>query len=264
MSEAEVLEMPNATDETDGEDIPSAELEQRVIFALLQPAISLAAGFGVSMRDLVAWVQVAYLKHLRSRGLTLREAAETMGVSERTAKRLSQSLKVSFLRPEFEHNLPVKIEFMLRATPMSAARLAQVIRDVPTEQIESALNTMTAEGRIEPQPGRTETFTVIRSVNSVVRDTWLARIGALNSLAANLVDTVRGRFFARDRLSFARTLTFRVRPSAFRELESAFQELVARVAQLDGDDGHDPQALPIRLSVLFAPFSLPESDDNPE
>ena len=97
MSEAEVLEMPNATDETDGEDIPSAELEQRVIFALLQPAISLAAGFGVSMRDLVAWVQVAYLKHLRSRGLTLREAAETMGVSERTAKRLSQSLKVSFL-----------------------------------------------------------------------------------------------------------------------------------------------------------------------
>ncbi len=235
-------------------ELAPEELRQRVLFSLLQPVVGLAADFGIPIKDLQSWLQVVYLKRLRARGQTLRQAAELMGVSERTAKRMSQQLKVSFLRAEVEHNLPVRIEFMLRASPMSAARLAQVIRDVPAKDVHAAVERLLAEGTIAAQRGRTVKYRVVKSVNSRVRDTWLTRIGALNSLVDNVTDTVKSRFFSRGGHSFARTLTFHVDPENVEEIHAGFQVLVDRIATLD-EAAHDHEsAIPLRMSVIFAPY----------
>ncbi len=234
-------------------ELPQEEVQQRVIYSLLGPCVALAAEFGVPLEELVGWVRVAYFQHLRERGLTLREASDRLGVSTRTSKRLSQALKVSFLRPELEHNLPVRIEFMLRAEPMSAARLAQVIHDVPAELVRSALEQLVAEERVQAQSGRTTTYAVVRSVNSLVRDTWLARIGGLNSLLGNVKDTVLGRFFRSDPTSLARTLSFRLaREGGVEALHEALGLLVDRIAALEEAAGADAE--PYRLSVVLAPY----------
>ena len=247
------------------QELPQDELEQRVLFSLLQPVVSMATLFGVNTKDLAGWLQLAHLKHLRARGLTLREAGEQLGVSERTAKRLFRQLKVNFLRPESEHNLSVTLEFMLRAAPMSEARLTQVLRHVPAEDVRKALEQMLAEGRVAPREGRTVTYEVIKSVNSMVRDTWLARIGGLNSLLQNLTDTVYGRFFRGDPRSFARTLTFNVMPERYGALQEQFEAMVATIAELDEEAEGDPDAVPVRLSLYYAPFELAEEDpERPE
>lgn len=247
MSDRRPATTPTAT------ELPDAERQQRIIYSLLGPSVALAAEFGVPLEELVGWVRVAYFQHLRDRGLTLREASDALGVSTRTTKRLSQALKVSFLRPELEHNLPVRIEFMLRAEAMSAARLAQVIRDVPDEAVHAAIDQLVAEGRIVARAGRTTTYEVVRSVNSLVRDDWLARIGGLNSLLGNVKDTVLGRFFRGDRASMARTLSFRLaRDGGLEGLHAAFGELVRAVANLEEEAGEETD--PYRMSVVLAPY----------
>ncbi|MEO1273284.1 MAG: hypothetical protein AAFX99_34810, partial [Myxococcota bacterium] len=252
------------------QELPREELEQRVIFSLLRPVVASATLFGVTSKTLGGWLQLAHLRHLRDQGLTLKEASAHLDVSERTAKRLFRQLKVNFLRPETEHNLSVTLEFMLRATPMSEARLNQVLRHIPAEAISAALKQMLDEERIAPNAGRTVTYRVVRSVTSMVRDTWLARIGGLNSLLQNLTDTVYGSFVLRDPRSTARTLTFSVMPERLDELQAAFLALVQTIAALDEEAEGHPDAVPMRLSVFFAPFGLadversePDPSDNP-
>lgn len=239
--------------------LPDAERQQRIIYSLLGPCVTLAAEFGIPLEELVGWVRVAYFEHLRGRGLTLAQASQTLGVSTRTSKRLSQALKVSFLRPEFEHNLPVRIEFMLRAQPMSGTRLAQVIQDVPSEVVHKAVEQLVNEGRITARAGRTPTYEVVRSVNSLVRDDWLARIGGLNSLLANVKDTVLGRFFRSDPTALARTLTFRVAPvGGIEALQAALAALVTQIATIE--DEASPDAVPYRLSVVLARYEDPSTE----
>ncbi len=245
------------TPQQDPERLPEEELQQRIVYALLGPAVSMAASFGVSQKVLQNWVQVAYFEHLRSKGVTLKEAGAAMGVSERTAKRLSREFKTHFLQPELEHNLPVRIEFMLRAEPMSAARLSQVLRQVPPATLAKALEQLEGEGRIVAKPGRTVTYRVAQSISSLVRDTWIARIGGVNSLLGNLTDTIKGRFFDNDPNSFARTMTFHLRPERRAELEAAFGELVKVVAALDNDAEGKPGSLPVRLSIFWSPKNDP-------
>jgi len=240
----------------DEDALPADELEQRVLFSLLRPAVALAAAFNVPLKEVARQVEVAYFEHLRQEGLTLQETSDLLDINVRTAKRLSQQLKVKFLRPELEHNLPVKLEFMLRAEPMSLARLNQVLREVPEDDVREAIQRLIAEGRIVEEDGRTPTLHVVKSVNSLVRDTWLARIGGLNSLLENLADVTWGRFFDADPRTFARTLTFHVRPEQLGALQCAFDDLTARITALDEEARDTPDAVPIRLSHYFAPFNL--------
>ncbi len=238
------------------EELSATEMQGRVLHSLLLPVVSVAASSGVDLKDLGQRLQVAYLQYLRGQGMTHKEAAQVLGISERSAKRLQGELRTHFLRPEQEHNLPVRLEFILRASPMSRARLAQVLRDVSSDDLDLALERLLDEERIAEVPGRTPTYKVVRSVQSLVRDTWLARIGGFNSLLQNLSDTVVGRFLLRDERSFARTMSFHILAERYEELHKAFDVLVEKIAALDAEAEGNTEAIPVRLSVFFAPFGL--------
>lgn len=243
-------------DDPEPDGLTGEELRQRVIYSLFLPAVMLASAFEIPAKELAAWLQVAHFEHLRARGVTLTDTADALGVSVRTAKRLSRQLKLAFLRPEIEHELPVKIEFMLRAESMSAARLAQVLKEVPATEVHMALGRLLGEGRVEEVPGRTTTYRILKSVNSLVRDSWLARIGGLNSLLRNLGDTVVGRFFNHDSRALARTLSFHVLPEHYSALEALLEHTISQIAALDAEAQGQPLAERVRLSLLYAPFEL--------
>ncbi|MCA9299681.1 MAG: hypothetical protein KDA28_11475, partial [Phycisphaerales bacterium] len=101
------------------------EATHRLVFSLLQPAIRLASRFGLPVRVLTEWVELAYFREIRQEGASIDEAGVRMDVSRRTAARLSKRLKEDFFAPEREHDLPRRLEFMLSTLPMTEGRIVQ-------------------------------------------------------------------------------------------------------------------------------------------
>lgn len=246
-------------------DIDDRELQRRVLYAIVRPLVRLADAFRVPLADVLDLVQTAYFHHLRDEGLKLADVADRLAISERTAKRLAKQLRETFLDAERRYDLPVRIEFMVWATPMSRTKVKQVLGRVDRRDVDAAIDQLLAEGRLVEESGRTPRLTVDQSVNNLVRDTWLARIGGLNSFLANLSDAVFGRFFRAEPRAFARTLNFLVRGDDVPELEALFaQTVVPAVAALDerarAESNEDGDGEPadgserFRMSLCWAPY----------
>ncbi|MCA9565898.1 MAG: hypothetical protein KC561_20515, partial [Myxococcales bacterium] len=214
-----------------------------------------------------AGLRLAYFHHLKGTGATLKDIAGALDISERQAKRLQKQLREHFLDVEAEHSLPVRIEFMLWVTPMSRARICQVLSEHTHAEVDEAIAILLRDERIIEVPGRTLKYAANRDVNDLARDNWIARIGGLTSLAANLADTVFSRFVARDPgRALSRTLTFLVRDEDVAELETIFREkLVPAIAELDARAQASGDGSPIRMSILWAPYdAIKESEPNEE
>lgn len=255
-------------------DIDDRELERRLVQSLARPVGRFAAAFGMPMAQVLDLVQAAMLQVLRERGLTLAEVGRRLDVSERHAKRLLKQLRESFLDTERGYDLPVRIELMLWAQPMTRTRLKQVLRNEPDEAqaIDEVIDGLLASGRLVVDDARTPRLRPSATVQRLVRDTWMMRIGALNSLLSNVGDAVYGRFLDKSDRSFARTLSFLVRPEDEGELARFFEEqlvpfmtrldaranaersprAVGATGEVDGDEG--PAGEAYRLSICWAPF----------
>jgi len=239
------------------QDIDQKELERRLVHALARLVGRFAGAFSLPLGELVDLVQAAQLQVLRERGLTLGEIGRRMDVSERHAKRLLKQLRESFLDTERTYDLPVRIEFMLWAQPMSRARLRRVMKDEPGE-IDRAIVRLIADGRIAEGTGKTPLLRPTAAVQSLVRDTWLMRIGALNSFLASLGDAIYGRFLSGSTRSFARTLNFLVRPEHEPLLQRFFEDTLVPFATRLDEEAHaasgEAAGEPFRLSICWAPY----------
>ncbi|MEZ4269232.1 MAG: hypothetical protein R3F39_22985 [Myxococcota bacterium] len=241
-------------------DDKSEEVRQaagrRVVFALLGPAVRLAFTLGIPLRELRDSVRLAYFKETRRRGQVMREAAETLDVSMRTLAVLSSELKQQFLDGEDEVGLPRRVEFMLWAAPLSAARLRQVLRGVEDAAVDRALKQLLAQGRIREIPGRTVRFEVVRSEFRLVDEKgWLARVDALENFMGTVAHAVYARFFREEPRAFARTLSFYVRPESMDRLRELYEKTVWETLRtLDAEAKGHPDAEMIDLSILWAPY----------
>lgn len=243
---------------------PQMELEEsqdRVLYSLMLGSVRLAKLFGKPLKDVVGLLQMAYFHELRSDGLSLEEIGQVLEVSRRTAARLSKQLKTNFFRPEREHELPRRVEFLLWAEPMSQARILREL-SVDPEELEEALAQLQEEGRVVLEPGRVPRYAVARLSDRLVRPGWTARIGALNSLVGNLTDVVQGRFFAQSPTSFARTLTLRVRPQDMPELRRLYEEQIwPALEALDKEAAGDSRSLEMRVSLCWAEYETSQRQE---
>jgi hypothetical protein len=239
------------------DDISQDELVLRVVHALLRPAVQIGGVFGVSVKELTRLLESAYFQDQRARTATLRETATRLGISERSAERLSKQARETFLLPELKHHLPRRIEFMLAATPMSSARIAQVLRDVEEADIANALNGLVEAGRIKLDGDRTAVYEPVEGVRSMERDSWVGRVGGLASFAENLANAAWGRFFNQESAAFARTLTFRLTPERVQQLTAWYSEqvlphIVQWSAEADAAGVDDTTAM--QMSLCWAPY----------
>lgn len=249
----------------DPTDIDERELQRRVLYAIVRPLVRLADAFRVPLAEVLDLVQVAYFHHLRDKGLRLADIGERLAISERSAKRLAKQLRETFLDAERRYDLPVKIEFMVWATPMSRAKVNQLLSEVDPRAIDQAIAQLIAEGRLVEEEGRTPRLMVNQRVNTLVRDTWLARIGGLNSFLGNLGDAVFGRFFRSEPRAMARTLNFLIRDRDRAALDRLFMEtLVPAVQALDEAAQGADDAESFRMSLCWAPYHYLESESDAE
>jgi hypothetical protein len=243
------------------QEIPDRELQRRVLFSLLSPVVRMARLFRVPVKELTGWVEAAYFQELRAQGLTLKEIGGALGVSERTAVNLSKKLRDRFLLPEHEHNLPRRIEFLLGVRAMGEGRIKQLLPEVDPREIDLSLAALLQKGRIKEVQGRTLKYALAQPVVRLPRDTWMARVGALNSFAENLTNAVYGRFFRREPRAFARTVTFQGSPEVYQRLGAFYEEVMlpqlrAMMAeaktQEEGDQPEQNQA--VQVSLCWAPY----------
>ena len=193
-------------------DITQEELRERVIYALLAPALRFARHFAVPLSEIRDAVEMAYFHETKRSRLKMKEAAAIMQVSVPKVALLSKALKNIFLRPETEAELPRRIELMLWSGPLTLAKIKQVLPMVSNDEINRTVKTLIDEGRIARQgegPGPAQ-FALQIDTDRRVWDTWVARVDGLQNALQNVGDAVFARFFAHDTAAFARTLTFHV------------------------------------------------------
>lgn len=239
------------------EDISPQELHERVVYSLMRGGVRLSRRFGFPLREALSLLQMAYFHELRASGMSLDEIGDALDVSRRTAARLSKQLKTNFFRPEREHELPRRIEFMLWAGPMSEARLRRELPD-DADEVAGALAQLVAEGRARLEPGRVPRYAVARTAGRLVSAGWTARIGALNSLIGNVTQVVYARFLEGSPRAFARTLSLRVRREDEEALRRLYEDTIwPALEALDEAATGDPDALKMKVSLCWAEYEEP-------
>ncbi|MCA9540474.1 MAG: hypothetical protein KC620_16355, partial [Myxococcales bacterium] len=230
------------------------ELAERVAYAGLFAVARMATVIGPSLRSATRLLQTSYFHALRRRGQPVKGIAEKLEISARQAANLSKALKETFLDAERAVSLPRRIEFLIWAEPLGEGRIRQALGDVPGEDVRAALDQLIAEGRVEAQPGRTPTYAALRPESRLPRDTWLARVDALEHLLANVGDAIFARFFRGDARAFARTVSLRVRREDEAALRALYEDVLwPALAELDARARDDAGAAQINLSVVYAP-----------
>lgn len=250
-------------------ELSQEELVRRVLYSVMTPTVRLARVFSVPLKETVHWTQVATFHELRKRGWTLQQIAEALDVSVRKASQLSAQLKENFFVPEREHELPRRIEFLLWAEPMSAARIRQVLRDEGGEPIDeaeivAAIETLEAQERVRLEAqGTTQVYVLSRRASRMYQDRWMTRIDGLNHMLSALTQAILGRFFEADPATFARTVTLHMRPEDTAALERFYQETIwPFLAQLDEVAAEDPEARPVDLGIFWAPRPPPDEGES--
>lgn len=243
------------------EETVPPEVFNRVVYALLAPAVRLALNFEVSVKDLTRWLHMAYYQEARSRGMKNREIAESLGVSMRKLAALSSQLKRNFLPEEDLHKLPRRIEYMLWAGPLSSARIKQTLPEIdPPERVDEALEMLIKQGRIRALEDRLQRFEVVKSEFRLVDDELGARLDGLGNLTSSVSNAVYSRFFAGPSVpAFARTLSFRVRKASVARLRKLYDEVIwETLRKLDEEASGEPDedVEQIDLSLLWAPHEF--------
>ena len=243
-------------------ELEEGELEERLIYALLRPAVRLAMHSRLPMKEMVRLAKVAYFQELRANGLTLQETAQALDASMPTAARLSKELKRNFLKPAIEHQLPQRIEFILWAEPQSRARLHQVLNDHASEDIDSAIEKMLQKGHIRRLQGDNDVFELEAPKITHIKNDWFARIGSLNHILDNLSDTVSTRFLENKNNAFARTINFRIPRPLMGRLEAFYREVIWQ-SLVDFDDAarDADQTNDVRFSLFW--HAEPTDTDDP-
>ncbi|MGM0554828.1 MAG: hypothetical protein ACQEVA_00430 [Myxococcota bacterium] len=246
---------------SEGHDVPvdndnqptHKEMVGRVIYSLLGPALDLARAFSIPLSDVSHWLELAYFRKLRASNMTLGDIAERLGVSARKAAELSRMLKENFFDPERKQGMARQIEFMVWAEPLSLARIKQTL-DAGAEEVERAVETLIAAGRIVEREGRTPVYEIARGESRLVEDGWLSKVDALNHLLSTISSAVYARFFASDGKALARNLHFHIRAEDLPELRALYEDHIwPTLSEMDERAANDRHRIPMDLSVAWAP-----------
>ena len=136
---------------------------------------------------------------------------------------------------------------------------------MPPEQVAEAIRTLLANGRVRERAGRTLMYETVAQVRRLPRDTWMARIGALNSLAESVANTTFGRFFSQEPRAFARTLTFQIPVGGTDELLELYESVILpHLTELSERAVAGEATEELQLSLLWAPYEYVDKIPDPD
>lgn len=190
--------------------------QNRLVYSLLKPAASMAARFHVPMRTLAELLRLSYFEVLRREGLSQAAIGERLGQTARHMRTLASKLKSDFFAAEREIGLVREVESEIARSSPALRALQAALAGWTSGDVEQALGTLLAEGRVVRDKGR---FKIAPRYSVLSSDKFHHRVDALNHFLAGVTRAVAQRllFEERDR-AMLKTISFVARPARLEEL----------------------------------------------
>lgn len=226
----------------------------RVVYALLGAAVRLAARAGFPLARVRELLDMAYFQEHRRRGRSLAQVSEALGVSERKGAQLSSLMKKNFMPADAEVGLARKIEFMIWAEPLGRARIIQLLRRHEEADIDAAIETLLKEKRVQwVKRGRVDALARTRQNSRLVGQDLERNLDGLQNLCHNLANAAYAGFFRDEPKASIRTIGFYMRAEDAAELKELYSHVWETAVRLEERAKDDPNAMPVDMSVLYAP-----------
>ncbi len=180
------------------------ELQRRLLYAALRPAVRLAQRFHVPLKTLEALTRLAYYEALRrDGGLPQTRIAEVFDKSLRTITSLERELRGDFLAPQRAVERARDAEAACQ-TPKTADEVAHAL-GLPTVDAQRILDGLVGAGRVTQEGAR---YVTDPAYHSLVGAALPSRLDGLTHQLDVITDAVIARFLAHDEPALARTLAF--------------------------------------------------------
>ncbi len=197
----------------------STELSSRLLFALLRPAIHLAARFGVALPSLLKLVELAYFEELRSRHpRDMRAVAKALGMSLRTTAELSKRHRSLFMVREAELERARRITETLTTEGQNVGAIAAAL-ELELPELEAQLQALQALGWVRRNG---DTVSVSQLYRGFLDDTLDARLDGLHNQLDVLTEAVWNGFVDPPQEAIhTRTWVFHAEGAALQEMVKA-------------------------------------------
>lgn len=211
----------------------------------------MAARFHVPMRTLAELLRLTYFEILRREGLSQAAIGERLGQTARHMRTLASKLKGDFFTAENEVGLVREVENEVARTAPSARALYAALPGWPSAEIDGAVETLTAEGRIVKKKGHFETaprYVVLSS------EKFHHRIDALNHFLDGLTRAIAQRLIFEERdQAMIKTISFVARPPKLEEMLRTLEANLRReIAVLEEDAQFEGEGKRYVLGVFAA------------
>jgi transposase-like protein len=231
------------------------EMQLRLVYSLLKPAVRAAARFGIPIRTLGELLRLAYFEQLSRSGLSVGEIAKRFGQTPRHMRSLAQRLKEDFFRAERDVGLAREVEALVAERTPSEEELAAALASWDPAEVRAAIAELVAEERIERDAdGRlhmAKQYVVLRS------DEFHHRIDSLNHLLDGTYRAVLHRLVFDDReTAMMKTISFSALPAELvgflRRLEGELRRELAALDESATYQGQAEQRFTIALTLAPA------------
>ena len=223
----------------------------RLVYSLLKPAVSMAARFHVPMRTLAELARLSYFEILRREGLSQAAVGERLGQTARHMRTLARKLKSDFFEAETEIGLVREVESVIARSRPTPKRLHESLPGWSSAEIERALETLLAEGRVKREKNHLETAARYLVLSS---DKFHHRIDALNHFLGGVTRAVAQRLLFEEReRAMIKTISFVARPERFEEfLRTLEANLRREIAALEEDAQFEGEGKRYVLGLIAA------------
>ncbi len=209
------------------------QMQLRLVYSLLKPAVRCAARFSVPLRTAGDLLRLAMYEELANQGLSVSEIAERLGQTPRNARLLRQRLEEDFFQAEKQVGLPREIEDYISETPATAEQVRHHFAQHEPGAVDVAMESLLAQGRLDLDTGgqlRTGAKYVVLS-----SEKFHHRIDALNHHLQTLYRSLMERLVAdNSQTAMMKTISFTAQPDALAALLKRLEgNLRQEIAQLE-------------------------------
>ena len=203
------------------------------------------------MRSLAELLRLTYFEVLRREGLSQAAIGERLGQTARHMRTLASKLKGDFFTAEREVGLVREVESEVARASPTAKALQAALPGWPASEVDTAIETLLAEGRIIKKKGHYEMAPRYLVLSS---EKFHHRIDALNHFLDGVTRAIAQRLIFEEReQAMVKTISFVARPAKFEELLRTLEANLRReIAVLEEDALFEGEGKRFVLGVFAA------------
>ncbi len=201
------------------------EFGYRLVFSALKLAIKLALQFEISIKKIHELSEMAYFEELRKQNKTLKEIADILQITPRTAANYHNKFKSDFFAPENIDGLAYRIETALyEKKKLHLSDIERLFHEEEPQELSAALKKLIKNECIEIELGM---YKRSPKHSILLQDEFDSKIAGFNNQINTIYETVWNRIVNNDKEnSMARTFKFESNTTQIKIMNDAVVEFL--------------------------------------